>query len=307
MRKLITSILLTLYLFVTLGSASLAWISLPRSNVIEDISFNANIETGLEISLDGINYYKDLSYELIEKITRNAKLIDITSSDGIHFDKGLGNNSGLIIKNRDYISFDLYFRTNRSRQNVYLADNLTREMVESYEDLTQYKDKTYIISKGVNWQTSHTYWYGPELTDIRQAGTTDVYYASDAIRISTIEQSPHANLTIEDPIVKIFDLSENELRGFGKRYGALDYYLKLRSNNIVIPDEPKTEYGLTEFNQNNIPNDDKSIISKLRYVDDSGYRKAKVTINIWIEGWDADALDAILNDKIKVQLSFKTN
>ncbi|NLK12637.1 MAG: hypothetical protein GX312_03500, partial [Candidatus Phytoplasma sp.] len=37
-----------------------------------------------------------------------------------------------------------------------------------------------------------------------------------------------------------------------------------------------------------------------------GYTKyAKVTVNVWIEGWDQEAYNAILNGKVNIDFSFK--
>jgi hypothetical protein len=35
------------------------------------------------------------------------------------------------------------------------------------------------------------------------------------------------------------------------------------------------------------------------------YYVGKVTMNIWLEGWDADCFDAILDDVIRIQLKFR--
>lgn len=306
MRKVIMSVLSLMLLLVTFSSVTFAWISLPRTNIIEDISFNAKTNDGLELSLNGSDYFKEVDKESLKDIIRNASLTDITSNDGINFNTGYSKNKN-VIKNRDYISFDVYFRTNTNQKNVYLANNLRRELV-LYDELDRFNDNTYIISKGVEFMTPKTFLYGPKEDDIRLKGQTHTYFASDAIRISSVETSPTSKVIKEDPIVKIYDLSEDETRGFGKEYGALDYFLKEYSN-VEIPKAPNTVYGLTEFNNNNIPtNTDKldSLITVLEYVDDSGYAKGKVTFNIWIEGWDADAFDAILGDHIKIQLAFKS-
>src|SRR5690554_1678266 len=278
MRKLLTSILVTLILFVTLGSVSLAWVNLPRTNIIDDISFGAKTKTGLEISLDGIEYKNEIDEASINEIIRNINFKDMTSSDGINFEPGYSKNKQ-IVKNRDYISFDIYFRTNQTRRNVYLADNLRREEV-IYEELSKYKESTYIISKGISWRTSNDFWYGPEIDDIRASGSINNYYASDAVRISAIEKTPNAEIELENPIIKIFDLSENEIRGFGKEFGAIDYFKNVTGNrNIEIPIAPEVIYGLSKFDEYQIPENDKSLITTLRYIDDSGYAKGKVTFN----------------------------
>lgn len=306
MRKILISVLTTILLFITFGSVTFAWISLPRTNVIEDISFSAKTNTGLEISINGVDYYKELDKSLINELIRNVRLKDVTSMDGVNFSPGYSKNTN-VVKNRDYISFDLYFRTNTNQKNVYLVNNLRREKV-NYDELSNYKEHTYIISKGIDWMTPRDFLYGPDNDDIRAKGTINKYYGSDAIRLSSIERSPTAKEEISSPINKIFDLSENELRGFGKPYGAIDYFFS-EYGEVEIPKGPEVIYGLTEFDEYNKPvdlNDNKGLITTLKHYGDDSYAKGKVTFNIWIEGWDADAFDAILGDKIKIQLAFKS-
>jgi len=304
MRKATLSIVLTLILFLTFGTTTLAWISLPRTNVIDDISFNARTSDGLEISLDGINYSDNIEKEALMEIIRNVKFSDVTSRNGIDFKQGY-TESGIPFKNKDYLSIDVYFRSKSNRRSIYLANNLTRQNT-SYENLSEFKDETFIISKGVDQVLPVTYLHGPNSDDLRTVGSSYKYYGSDAIRVSSVEQSPNANYELEDPIVKIFDLSENRERGYGKPYGALSYFETVMGlDELSIPAPPETIYELTSFDEYNIPNNDQSLITFLRQVDDSGYFKAKATINIWIEGWDADAFDVILGDNIKIQLAFK--
>ena len=71
-------------------------------------------------------------------------------------------------------------------------------------------------------------------------------------------------------------------------------------------------YRLTTFDPTNpyiAENDDSQVATMIATEDvnsdgDPIFR-AKVRINIWIEGWDADAFNSILNDRIKIQLKFK--
>ena len=51
-------------------------------------------------------------------------------------------------------------------------------------------------------------------------------------------------------------------------------------------------------------NNDNSQIVVLERIGD--YYLGNATLNIWIEGWDADAFDAILGDQILIQLEFIT-
>jgi hypothetical protein len=51
--------------------------------------------------------------------------------------------------------------------------------------------------------------------------------------------------------------------------------------------------------------DNQSLVAIMKDVPDDPYMYAKVRVYLWIEGWDADAIDGIINDVINVQLEFK--
>ena len=69
---------------------------------------------------------------------------------------------------------------------------------------------------------------------------------------------------------------------------------------------------MTEIDPNNpyqaLDND--SLITVLQETDEVNEKgrsiyRGKIRINIWIEGWDADAFDSVENDRLKIQLQFK--
>ncbi len=82
---------------------------------------------------------------------------------------------------------------------------------------------------------------------------------------------------------------------------------------ITLPQEkPYTIYELTQIAEDNPYQalDNQSLITELQptgFYDQDGNEiyQSKVIINIWIEGWDADAFNAVLKDYIKIQLQFK--
>lgn len=296
MRSLIKSIVMLVIMFLLLGNVTLAWINLPKINSVDDISFSVKINTTLDISLDGINYNTEISNSEISKVLKEVVFKDITSSDGLTFTNSeYSKDKKDIVANKDYISLDIHFRTKSERAKVYLANNLTR-------DKMNYQDKnttdTFIISRGVYFTPAHSYHHSE--TEIRNSNNTYLYYGSDAIRISTVDLNDN-NKT------KIFDLSENEQRGFGKNYGASDYYYQNTGVLVKAPEPPNVIYGLSKFDENNNANSDKSLITTLIKEEGTEYYKGIVRFNIWMEGFDADSFQAIANDLIKIQLIFKNN
>ncbi|NMA05903.1 MAG: hypothetical protein GX931_06005 [Acholeplasmataceae bacterium] len=297
MKKIIISFLTLVLLFMSLGTATYAWITMARTNIIDEITIYATLGADLEISLDGENYYSELPASLLYENIEKSCLLEVTTLDGINFHHR--EEDVRVEKNRDYLSFDFYIRTDSIREHeVYLANNISNEI--SYEDVG--KEGTYIISRGVKFKSPITFLY--DIDDIVEAGEIRTYYASKAVRISTITEVDG------EKRVKVFDLSGDEHRGYAKPYGATSYFNTRFNTELVLPEEgPKTFYKLSEFEEDApFALDDTSHILSLTEtmeVDGKTYYYGKVTVNIWLEGWDADLFDSVLKDRIKIQLQFK--
>jgi hypothetical protein len=148
-------------------------------------------------------------------------------------------------------------------------------------------------------------------------GDTDDYYASNSIRVSVQELVNPLNLIDlrlqEDMQTSIFDLSGDIERGYGVPYGQYSYYKANTQNSLSLPTVfPETKYQLTEFHELNpyqaLNND--SLLATLQPTGlydskDREYFTGKIRVNIWLEGWDADAFDSISFDRIRIQLQFK--
>ncbi len=298
MRKTIITFLALILLVFTLGTSTYAWITIARTSQIESITLIATLGDSLEISLDGETYYETLPKEEILKKTRYIRLTDVTSIDGKTFTH-LDENK-VIEKNIEYISLDFYFRTKSKREHyVYLANNISHD-IDYYN--TEEKEGTFIVSRGVNYRIGFDYLYDENV--ILPKNELKTYYLSEAMRISTI-----SNLEGQE-VVKIFDLSGNEHRGYGKPYGGYDYYKKVTGKNLELPTIiPPTIYELSKFDPNGpFSLDDNSKLLKLDVMKDFNgetYYTGKITLNIWAEGWDADLFDPVISDRIKIQLQFK--
>ena len=85
MKKIIISFLTLVLLVTSLGTATYAWITMARSNIIDEISIYARFEDDIEISLDGVNYYNELPKDVLFKNIELSKLLEITTLDGINF------------------------------------------------------------------------------------------------------------------------------------------------------------------------------------------------------------------------------
>lgn len=305
MKKLYLATITFVLMIMVTTTVTYAWLSLSTSNVVRNLELKTNLGDQLEISIDGLNYYQSLPSEVIISKLGRIVLTDITSMDGKTFDHGM-RVDGPVIKNRDYVSIDFHFRTASLRAHeVYLANNVSKDI--SYNET---KDGTFIISRGQSWVSDLDFIYGPN-DEVVKKGDVGKYYISDAIRVAIHERPLNEEDERTEFSSKIFDLSGNEERGFGKPYGAFDYYIKKRGQIDIPSDIPETIYTLSEFSKTSpYALDNNSHILTLIKTDefnDKGmhYYKGQVTMNIWLEGWDADLFDAVFGDQVKMQFEFK--
>lgn len=311
-RRVYLSLVTLMFVGIIFGTVSYAWISLSSINNVDGISLGASVGNELEISLDGINYSTELPAASLTELFGDIRLIDVTSLDGKTFQLGGLRPVGPAYENQDFLSFELWFQTARPERNIFLINNVSH--LVSYDSTM---NGTYVVSRGVSWVAKYDFLNGPLPTDVVRRGDRDTYYASDTIRISVNEENDQLNPldTRSENELKsfLFDPSGNAERGYGFAYGAYSYFVANTRYYIDLPTQiPEVSYRLTEFDPTNpyiALNDDSQVATMVptEYVNEDGkpiYR-AKVRINIWIEGWDADAFDSVENDRVLIQLQFK--
>jgi len=312
-RKIFISILTFTLSIMLLTTVTFAWISMSAISNIDGLGITASSGSELEISIDGENYSSQLPSILIQDLIGEMKLYDVTTLDGINFQTGGFRDVADALPNEHYLSFDLWFRTVRNEKSLYLINNI--------KDLVTFDSNmpgTYVISRGVFWVAPVSFLNGPNAQDLVEKGDLGVYYGSDTIRISVIEQNDDTNpmdLRTEDELKRfIYDPSENFDRGYGKLYGAYNYFFQTAQYWMDTPREiQQASYRLSEFDPNNPYQalDNESMVGQMIETEDINidgktYYRTKVRINIWIEGWDADTFDAVDKDVVKIQLQFKS-
>jgi hypothetical protein len=312
-RKIFISILTFTLAIMLLTTVTFAWISMSAISNIDGLGITATSGSELEISIDGENYSSQLPSILIQDLIGEMKLYDVTTLDGINFQTGGFRDVADAIPNEHYLTFDLWFRTVRNEKSLYLINNI--------KDLVTFDSTmpgTYVISRGVFWVAPVSFLNGPDVQDLVEKGDLGVYYGSDTIRISVIEQNDDTNpmdVRTEDELERfIYDPSEDLDRGYGKLYGAYNYFFQTAQYWMDTPKEiQQASYRLTQFDPNNpyqaLDNESKvgqMIETEDINIDGKTYYRTKVTINIWIEGWDADTFDAVDKDVVKIQLQFKS-
>ena len=307
------SLVLMIIMILAFATVTYAWITLSTINNIEGLSLTATTGDELEISIDGIDYSSSLNTADLEELFGNVQLIDVTSPDGVNFELGGLRDEGIAVKNQDYLSFDLYFRTVDPEHYVYLVNNVSKQV--SYDVGAS---GTYVVSNGMTWVNRTGFVNGPLTSDYVEAGSEGTYYASDTIRMSFNELVDETNTLDQRAELQlnswIFDPSGNAARGYGKYYGMYSYFTNVTRHYMDLPGSgPDVVYDLTEPDPTNpyVTYDLNSLVTTLQPSDEVNgegktYYKGKINVNIWVEGWDADTFDAVDKDRVKIQLQFKS-
>lgn len=314
MRKLTTKLLFAIisvaFALVALGTTTFAWFTLSDTATVSTFDAQITAGEGIEISLDGTNYYTTIPATVIQgKIDQlNVELKDVTSNDGKQFfylnsDTAI-NYTSLGAEKKPYIEFDLFFRS-PSATGVILNDyEFTSKHVVQVEDPENPGEMVDQEVEGILWTADVT--FTNSFSEVVTAGTPATYYAHAALRMSL---TPVSNEDLEGTAVvyQAPDDSEEEEGKTNKALysetgdtvspienGMVDYYNKKNSDNPLDITGVTLANALTEASESNL-------------ITLAANTPQKVRVRIWIEGWDPDTFNAILNAKINVKMVFKSN
>lgn len=307
-KKLTLSLAILLFASVTLITTTFAWFSIAQDATVGDLSMEISGGTELLVSLDGINYHDNIDTDLLKQyLGDKLEVTHVTTFDQENYFSSYDNEQGAIV-NKDYLSFDIWFRTNDFMcTGLFLTNNITPNY--NYETALNNKLRgTYCFSEGVKYTNPVDFQYSE--TEKRLANETHTYYAQDAMRIGikelNVDLSPLKTEDNRTDLKKfIYDPSEDEDRGFGEIYGQYDI-LKQRVDSSILPptNKPNTIYQLSSMQYNYYAVNNNSHCGDFQQGSD-GYLYAKINVTIWCEGWDADCLDGILKDNVLMQLYFR--
>lgn len=324
-KKFILTIVAILLTVVALGNSIYAWFALSNTNIVGEFQLDVRADAGLEISLDGVNWYSELSPEQISNEIGNLlDLKSITSTNGKDFKKVDDTLKNELIStdeddiNTSFISIQMWFRTTNPIDDVDYSIFLANKNDDATYQIGG--DGTWIASKGIQWTPDVEFENEEDVL-----GTTDTYYASECVRMSFVNlnvlnefETGHSGvmkLGTADTYGKIFDLTKNADRGYNYDFGQIKYYLAKKGfthEEIIEADEaPTVVRNLSTYDNNGNAQNNNSEIVKLTHLSGEtlsgvSYESiGAVQLNIWLEGWDADCFDAVLKDSIKIQLAFR--
>ena len=307
-KKILTAATTLVFAAVAVAGSTYAWFTLNQTATVEQLDVNVTAGDGLYVSLTGDEGTFSDSIDPSSLLAgKNFKFIPVTTSDGESFVDRKGEAVGAANDTGGYVSFDVYLRS-KSELPIYLS---SASVTSATSSLT--------LNVPVSEQTGA--WAAGEVTytggDPAET-TTLTTRASNATRFSVLGGTTD----------KVFDLVDVD--GFGERvaptsstgnpvadwtwgtgYNRAFEYLKRVSPNDLTG---ATFAAEEEVPVTALPEDLGEAIVILETAGetfdgktwtDSDWYASKLTVNIWLEGWDADCFDVLFNDTVTINMEFK--
>lgn len=300
-RKLMISVFTLAFALVTLGASTFAWFTLTSVSTIDNLEMEIIAGNYMEISVDGENFKNfitttDILAAVREHMTLGEnplpKLDAVTTENGYEFTDVEGNDKD------SYIQFKIWFKANEKDAKVFLGK----------------ATETSSLSKTWISDTNFTYRNGASVGK----NTALEVFAADSLRFS-IQEYNEGHTT--GGAVKIFEIDSNHGESevtnikLGKPTGVesmttnglLSYWEnKLGANKV--PTLPEGFQFPEVVHDGGLGNPETATVALTRVQKTNnnvtnyyGY----ALVRIWIEGWDPDCFDSILNTKLYIKFSFE--
>jgi len=297
-RKLILAVLTVVVTVVTLGTTTFAWFTLTNTSVIQNFDVNIIQDAGIEIAVaelgtpaENLQWRTTLTTAEIlafldTKYAGNPQFTHVTSQDGRTF-RTLGIGAIGDTTSSGYIEIPLHFRSNSADEIAWDSVTLASGIVQ-YRPAVEFTDST-----GVLRNTTQTY-------------PTD---AADAMRIS-ISGSVEGSLlttTFENPATAtntvLGGLTAVDLTNGGVGVnGAINFYYESTNTLPGGSDSVTTVATITSL----VPGTGVKVLTMTggqTAIHQQEYY-GSIVIRIWLEGWDAEALNGILGRTITTGFRF---
>jgi len=314
-QKLVLSVITMALVVVALGTSTFAWFTLSNTATVQAFDAQVTSGEGIEISLGDFTnegggsysttasanstWYTTLSSSAIndrlavmyDSLLNPIKLIDVTSSNGTSLKSrdGLTTYTSL---SGSYVQFDIFFRSSETKtinwSSVLLGGTTSGWVVDVPFTPANDNAASLEVTSGTLLTASRTA-ARVSIAPVIGTTTSTVVYEMPEI----LNADPVANLTNSNAAPALSYAT-------GAEFGAASYWLE--KGNSAISTTGVTLVGTTT---------DLGTGQELLTLVDAataglpaGYFYGKVTVRVWLEGWDADAYDTIFSRDLSVSLGF---
>lgn len=301
-RKLIVSVFVLVVAMSLAVTSTFAWFTMTNTPSVDGFNVNVTTSEGLLISLTGADgtYKSRFTKSEIEAAIGTVYLSPVTSTDGI----AMKDLAGQTAATSSYVSFDLHFFSS-TLQSVKL--NSTGNSV------TSVKNPSTDVDFAKAWKTIDASLYSNDVNLLNpsngvvdedgeiKTGADIIAKAQNAVRISFVNGA--SAVTWYPNIDKGFNLDYNFLQlseGFEPKNLGLEYFNHVSDTAYLATSFPEI-FSTSWYDGTYIA--DNTLIT-LAPAAGGGF-KATLTIKIWIEGYDGDCFDSIMDDILTIALKFQ--
>jgi hypothetical protein len=301
-RKLILAVLTVVVTVATLGTTTFAWFTLTNTSVIQDFEVDIIQDAGIEIAVDDL---ATLPEDLVWRTTLTTADIlayldatyggqplftHVTSEDGRTF-RTLGIGAIGDITSSGYVEIPLHFRSNS-------ADEIAWDQVSLTSGVVQYRPAVpFIDSLGIARNTSTTYpTDAADAMRISISGMVDP--GTGSVLTTHVYENPALNTNTVLGGLSAADLSNG---GVGAN-GAVNFYYE-STNTLPGGAASVTTVSTVTSIAAGVGLKVLTMTPGQSLIHDQEYY-GTIVIRIWLEGWDAEALNGILGRTITTGFRF---
>lgn len=304
-RKLTIAVIALVFAVVSLSTSTYAWFTM--SNTAQINAFEAQVKAGegIEIAVTSTNsnagaqwYTGNVPADVVKAAFEANKFSQFDALTTLDMGKNFVNKDGIAYdqdaQSVGYISFYVHVKTAKAG-TVKLTQIKLGSAGKGADANNQWEsDAVYKLPAGAN---------GANEGAAVAVGDTVTYKVEDATRISIVKND---NSTIFE---KAEDINNNNFAGVKSAYGAFSYYNSKNQNAMIERTDGVNYSDYTDESQkvNNtaLDNDTDNITDFVLGTTTDNAPIITFKVNIWLEGWDTECLNAIFAQTLTTMFSLK--
>ena len=287
-RKLTIAVIALVFAVVSLSTSTYAWFTMSNTAQVDPFKAEVKAGEGIEIAVTSGSdvgnaqwYTGSIPGTVVEDAYAGSfeKFDALTTTDGTKFydikDAAIDGNSQQVALGAGYVSFYVHIKSAQAG-TIYLSDIVLDSKSGGNEPTAWTADASYALDGTKNVVVGNSVLY--EVENAARVYVKDKIYEKVAVPAEGGNNSYVAN----------------NATGLKNTFGAFSYFNSKNDEDLAINNAPTR-------------NDNATIGSFAEYALGEVAVGDTLTfqVNVWIEGWDAECLNAIFAQTLSVQLNFE--
>lgn len=293
-KKLFLSVLTLAFAVISLGASTYAWFTLSGDAEVKTFEGQVTGGAGLEIQVLGSDKDIDdakwqtsvIESTLIEGVIGSVTLDAVSIGKDGNVKNGFKDQKGAEVEG-GWIQFDLAFR---------LSDQTDTRDFKLYFD--GYTLTTKDAASVQAWRVNREY---EGKTGTYALNATKTYWVSDAARLAIASKTDKTTYTAADPLY----FEAPEASGSGEYTQDIPAAASNAAVNYYNAVNPTAQLNYAEYAANYTAANsvgEKATGELIGTLTEDGV--VRITVFVWVEGWDAECINAIFTQTLQSTLSF---